>query len=72
MWLHHLDSWAKKNPNGNKAPIKSHVHFLVNNTANLSVTTPDKTTLTGNGHDKHLHELSQADRDMLNEVNSEN
>ena len=72
MWLHHLESWAKNNPNGNKAPIKSHVHFLVKNTANLSVTTPDKPTPTGNGHDKHLHELSQADRDMLKEVNSEN
>ena len=62
----------KNNPNGNKAPIKSHVHFPVKNTANLSVTTPDDITLIGNGHDKHVDELSQADRDMLKEVNSEN
>ena len=61
-----------KKPNGNKAPSKSHVHFLVKNTANLSVTTPDKPNPIGNGHGKHLHELSQADRDMLKEVNSEN
>ena len=72
MWLHHLESWAKNNPTGNKAPIKSHVHFPVKNTTNLSVKTPDNPTPTRNGHDKHLHELSQADRDMLKEVNSEN
>ena len=72
MWLHHLESWAKNNPNGNKDPIKSHVHFPVKHTANISVTTPDKPTPTKNGHDKRLHEISQADRDRLKEVNSEN
>ena len=72
MWLHHFESWAKNNPNGNKALIKSHVHFTVKNTANLSVTTPDKPTPIGIVHYKHLHDLSQANRDMLKEVNSEN
>jgi len=62
-------SRAKNSLNGNKSPIKSPVRSPVKKTANLSVTTPDKPTPTGNGQDKPLLELSQADRDMLKAVN---
>nr|ADE77550.1 unknown [Picea sitchensis] len=69
VWLHHLVSRTKNSLNGNKSPIKSPVRSPVKKTANLSVTTPDKPTPTGNGQDKPLLELSQADRDMLKAVN---
>lgn len=69
VWLHHLVSRAKNSLNGNKSPIKSPVRSPVKKTATLSVTTPDKPTATGNGHNKPLLELSQSDKDMLKEVN---